>query len=161
MPIPVIDDCPLVRNRTNITFRLGDTSNSKTLKGLKAGSVSSLHALEHVGLGHYGDTIDIDGWRYRLESLSGLLEPGALHCVSVPTGAKQCVEFDARRLFRLQSLRDELALRDEILELALVDYHGNLHHRYDPDCRLGEETFGMRYGLRVRPVLSSAWLRKA
>lgn len=156
MPISVVDVRPLVSSHPNITFRLGDISSSETLKGLKADSVSCLHALEHVGLGRYGDNLNYDGWRFGLDNLFGLLEPGGLLYVSVPTGAKQGVEFNAHRIFRLPFFRDELALRGQILDLAFVDDLGNLQRDCDPYCQQAEDSFGARYGLSIWTVSNSA-----
>ena len=156
MPISVIDVRPLTSSHPNITFQLGDISNSASLDGLMADSISCLHALEHVGLGRYGDELNYDGWRLGLDNLFGLLEQDGLLYVSVPTGREQGVEFNAHRIFRLPFFRDELALRGQIIELSFVDDDGNLHRSCDPYSQSAEESFGARYGLSIWTVENSS-----
>ncbi|MEB3200918.1 MAG: DUF268 domain-containing protein [Synechococcaceae cyanobacterium] len=61
-------------------------------------SLSCLHALEHFGLGRYGDPIDPQGYRRGLERLASLLEPGGTLYLSVPLG-RQRVAFNANWIF--------------------------------------------------------------
>jgi hypothetical protein len=61
-------------------------------------SVSCLHALEHFGLGRYGDRIDPNGWKVGLANLVDLLDISGYLVVSVPVG-RQRIEFNAHRVF--------------------------------------------------------------
>ena len=76
-----------------------------------ADSVSCLHALEHLGLRCYGDTIDYDGWRKGLDGRTEILEPGGTLYLGLPTGEPQRVEFNAHRVFSLPFIRDVLEPR--------------------------------------------------
>jgi hypothetical protein len=60
-------------------------------------SVSSLHALEHFGLGRYGDPINVNGHEIGLKNLAGYVRPGGLLYVSFPIG-KQRVQFNSQRI---------------------------------------------------------------
>src|SRR5439155_9836158 len=51
-----------------------------------ADSASCLHALEHFGLGRYGDPIDYQGHIKGLLNLHRMLEPGGRLYLSVPIG---------------------------------------------------------------------------
>ena len=155
MPISVIDVRPLVSPHYNISFQLGDIANKATLEGVKADSVSCLHALEHVGLGRYGDALSYDGWREGLDNLFEILEPGGLLYISVPTGREQGVEFNAHRIFQLPFFRDALALRGQILNLAFVDDEGNLQRDCDPYSPEAESSYGARYGLSIWTISKS------
>ena len=112
-------------------------------------SASCLHALEHFGLGRYGDLVDYEGWRKGLTSLVGLLKPGGILYLSVPTGKHQRVEFNAHRVFSLPQLRDVLLESMEIERLAFITDTGNLVPNVDPFGEDAECSFDANYGCSV------------
>src|SRR5205085_9848443 len=57
--------------------------------------LSCLHALEHVGVGRYGDQVNPDGFNQGLANLARLLRPNGLLYLSVPIGMPR-VEFNAQ-----------------------------------------------------------------
>lgn len=61
-------------------------------------SLSCLHALEHFGLGRYGEPINRDGHRSGLNNLYRILKPGGKFYFSVPIGPQR-TEFNAHRVF--------------------------------------------------------------
>lgn len=61
-------------------------------------SLSSLHVLEHIGLGRYGDAVDAEGSWKAARELVRVLAPGGRLLIGVPTG-RECVCFDAHRVF--------------------------------------------------------------
>lgn len=61
-------------------------------------SISCLHALEHFGLGRYGDSINPKGFQLGFENMARLLKKGGTFYLSVPVGAKR-VEFNANWVF--------------------------------------------------------------
>ena len=72
-------------------------------------SLSSLHVIEHIGLGRYGDPVDPDGWKEACAELQRVLAPLGKLYVSMPIGkARLC--FNAHRIVRpldvLQSFCD-------------------------------------------------------
>ena len=60
-------------------------------------SLSCLHAIEHIGLGRYGDPIDPEGTRKAAAELSRVVAPGGNLYVSLPIG-KPRVCFNAHRV---------------------------------------------------------------
>jgi len=54
-------------------------------------SISCLHALEHIGLGRYGDPILKDGWAIGLENLSHILDDDGQLLVSIPCGKPRLI----------------------------------------------------------------------
>jgi SAM-dependent methyltransferase len=100
-----------------VTFKQADLSRSLELKDY-CESVSCLHALEHFGLGRYGDLIDPHGAEKGLANMARLLRPGGTLYLSVPIGAPR-VEFNAHRVFDPRSLV-ELADRDLLQLKALT-----------------------------------------
>ena len=65
----------------------------------KYSSVSSLHSLEHFGLGRYGDKLDPYGHQQGLLNIANLVEPRGFLYVSYPLGNDE-VQFNAQRLLR-------------------------------------------------------------
>jgi hypothetical protein len=66
-------------------------------------SLSCLHALEHFGLGRYGDPIQYDGHLIGLRNLTRILRKGGRLYISLPIGPQR-VEFNAHRIFSLKYL---------------------------------------------------------
>jgi hypothetical protein len=61
-------------------------------------SLSCLHALEHFGLGSYGDPIDPQGYRSGLTNMARILAVGGTLYLAVPVGIPR-IEFNANRVF--------------------------------------------------------------
>ena len=61
-------------------------------------SLSTLHVIEHIGLGRYGDPVDPDGSWKAARELTRVLAPGGRLLLGVPTGRER-VCFDAHRVF--------------------------------------------------------------
>jgi hypothetical protein len=101
-PLEVLDVRPLpLEAFPHIRFQQGDILQPPpALKGRYA-LVSSLHALEHVGLGRYGDPLAADGFERAVVQAASLVQPGGLLLLSLPVArqARHCVEFNSQRLF--------------------------------------------------------------
>lgn len=147
--IRVMDIRPLRSTTDGISFIQQDVMNLGPEYFGYADSVSCLHALEHFGLGRYGDPIDYDGWRSGLQGLTRLLQPGGNLYLGVPTGCIQRVEFNAHRVFRLPYMRDVLTQDFQIESLAFVNDQGDLLEDVDPYGPEAECSFGARYGLSI------------
>ena len=146
--IEVIDLRPLESKTDGIKFLQADLLKPLP-DDLKSDSVSCLHALEHFGLGRYGDEIAYDGWERGLQSLKSMLLPGGRLYFSVPTGKDQRVEFNAHRVFAMPFLRDRLRQDFRIEGLAFVDDAGDLVTDIDPDSNPAEDSFGATYGCSI------------
>jgi SAM-dependent methyltransferase len=102
--IEVIDIRPNPQPLPNVRFRQLDfglplPSEMRSC----ADSVSCLHALEHFGLGRYGDQVRHDGFVPAAANLVDMLRPGGMLYVSVPIGPQR-VEFNAHRVFSVAQL---------------------------------------------------------
>lgn len=69
--------------------------------------VSSLHSLEHFGLGRYGDKISKNAWKIAIMNMSRLCEQGGTLILSTYVG-KPHVFYDSHRVFDIHQLLDEL-----------------------------------------------------
>lgn len=68
-------------------------------------SLSCMHTLEHVGLGRYGDQLDIDGDLKAAAELSRVLSPGGNLLFVVPVGRSR-IEFNAHRIYAYSQAMD-------------------------------------------------------
>ena len=78
-------------------------------------SLSCLHAIEHIGLGRYGDAIDPEGTRRAAGELTRVLAPGGNLYISLPIG-KPRVCFNAHRVHSTHQVLDMFN------ELELVEF---------------------------------------
>lgn len=104
-------------------------------------SLSSLHVVEHIGLGRYGDPVDPGAWRVAVDELKRVLAPGGILYFSVPVGRER-VEFDAHRVFASHTILDAFQPL-ELLEFCTVDDGGDFHESADPDRFTGWYSCGM------------------
>ena len=143
--IEVLDIRPLDDiGHEQVKFVQADLMDQQSVErsGLRADSVSCLHAIEHFGLGRYGDPLDPDGHLRGFESLGLVLEPGGTLYISMPTGVP-CVSFNAERVF---AVGDVLRWSDDysLVRFDFVDDSGRLH----TEARL-EAAAGLKRGVGI------------
>lgn len=99
--IEVFDVRPITTYVPNIEFKQADLMSADRLPIAEGGycdSLSCLHALEHFGLGRYGDPIDPVGHERGIANMALMLQPGGTLYLSTPIGRDR-VEFNANRIF--------------------------------------------------------------
>jgi hypothetical protein len=111
-------------------------------------SLSCLHALEHFGLGRYGDPINYEGHLVGLTNLTALLSSGGKFYFSVPVGPQR-IEFNAHRVFSIRYLLDCLEPSFRIDDFSYVDDKGDLHEHAQLDEADVERNFGCTYGCGI------------
>lgn len=146
--IEVLDIRPLPPVQ-GIVFRRADLMQLPADLVGAADSVSCLHALEHFGLGRYGDPVEFDGWLHGLRSLTRMLQPGGMLYLGLPTGAEQRVEFNAHRVFSLPFLRDVLSNDFVVERCAFVHDDGHLTEQVDLRSTDAERGFGAHCGCSI------------
>jgi len=117
--IEVFDVRPLKTTSKNITFTQVDIVDIPKKYCDYSESLSCLHTLEHIGLGRYGDNIDVNGHIKALANLVRIIKKGGTLYISFPIGTQR-IEFDAHRVFSV-----EYALKmfkDVGLELSNFSY---------------------------------------
>ena len=92
-------------------------------------SLSSLHVIEHIGLGRYGDPLDVLGSLKAARELTRVLAPGGALYLSVPTGRDR-VCFNAHRVFSPDALKAIFASLT-CTAFAFVDDAGIFHPQSD------------------------------
>ena len=114
--IEVLDVRPMGSRVPGMTFRQADLMQPRPDMEGYCDSLSCLHALEHFGLGRYGDPVNPDGFKQGLANLARLLKPKGMFYLSIPVGIER-VEFNAqavsdpRAVVRLAS-EQSLVLKD-------------------------------------------------
>ena len=101
-------------------------------------SLSSLHVIEHIGLGRYGDRLDAKGTQRAAAELERILRPGGRLYVSMPVGRSR-VCFNAHRVLSPHQAR-ELFAGLSLVEFSFVDDA----HRFCEKREL-DEAAGMEY----------------
>ncbi|WP_417336312.1 DUF268 domain-containing protein [Halobacteriovorax marinus] len=121
----VVDIRDLDSKVKNIEFIQADMINMKRQMEEKYVSISCLHALEHFGLGRYGDPIDSCGHLKGFDNMFRALKVGGTLYLSVPIG-EQRLEFNAHRVFSLRYLLDMFEGKFELVDFSYVDDSGDL-----------------------------------
>lgn len=146
--IEVFDVRPLPVMIPNVRFKQVDMMAplAPALMGY-CDSASCLHALEHFGLGRYGDPVDYEGHVKGLRNLASVLSPGGKLYLSVPIGPQR-IEFNAHRVFSVAYL---LSLVDgfRVDAFSYVDDKGALHENAALTADAIAANFGCRYGCGI------------
>lgn len=122
--IELIDIRPIKSNVKNISFRQADLMELPPDLIDYCDSVSSLHAIEHFGLGRYGDPIDYFGYLKAIENITKMLKTGGTFYFSVPIGPQR-IEFNAHRVFSLEYLVSLLSQNFDIHSFSYVNDAGD------------------------------------
>jgi len=114
--IEVIDIRPITTNIPGIIFKQSNLMNPAKEMTDYCDSLSCLHALEHFGLGRYGDPIDPKGYEAGIYNMAKILRMEGTFYLSVPVGTER-VEFNAQHVFNPRTIvevakRNRLQLRE-------------------------------------------------
>jgi hypothetical protein len=126
--VEVFDIRPINKNIPGVHFKKMDFMNSSIIPSNYCDSLSCLHALEHFGLGRYGDQVDPFGYKKGLENMSIMVKDGGILYLSVPIGMSR-VEFNAHRIFS----PFEIVKLAKMLRLELESFSW-----YEPDRAISE-----------------------
>jgi len=100
-------------------------------------SVSCIHAAEHIGLGRYGDPLDVQGTQKGCKELSRILSPGGFLVFALPVGRH-------RTCFNAHRVHDPTVIRDyfgdlRLLSFSYVDDYGCFFENAELDQAEGSE----------------------
>jgi SAM-dependent methyltransferase len=98
MPVTVVDIRALESAVEGLTFVRGDMCHLDAIESGSIESLSCLHAIEHVGLGRYGDPVDPRGWHLALRELARILAPRGRLYLGTPVGRERLC-FNSQRVF--------------------------------------------------------------
>jgi hypothetical protein len=147
MNVEVLDIRVLDSKVDGLRFLQADMMSSLPVEIVPSLSVSCLHALEHFGLGRYGDPLRQDGWRIGMERLAEVVATGGRLYLGVPIG-KPAIEFNAQRIFHPKYIIDEAGVHGlKLIAFAYVDDAGNFQKRSAPvSAELMGDLSNMNYG---------------
>jgi hypothetical protein len=146
--IEMLDIRPITTQVPGMTFKQADLMWSLDGMANYCDSLSCLHALEHFGLGRYGDPIDADGYKRGLVNMTSLLKENGFFYLSVPIGIER-VEFNANRVFDPRTII-KLALENSLqLSSLTVIRQGGIVEMVEPDEEKLINLATQRYALGV------------
>ena len=119
----------------NITFIKANLMNRDSAQDNITDSISCLHAIEHFGMGRYGDPIDPNGHKKGFNNILRMLKPGGTLYISFQIANNNQVHFNAHRVFHP---KDIFTWADDSASLKLqrfdyVDDKGELHQNANID----------------------------
>lgn len=129
--IVVIDIRPLPIKVDKLDFVQADATNLERFADDSIMSLSSLHAIEHFGLGRYGDKIDPKACFTAMRSLQRVLSKNGKLYFSVPIGKTDGVYFNSHRMFH------PLTILKTFDKLTLQEF--SYIHNYKIETFVGEE----------------------
>jgi hypothetical protein len=103
--VEVFDIRPITTSIPGVTFKQADLMDPAAAITGYCDSLSCLHALEHFGLGRYGDPIDPKGYESGIRNMARILRSGGVFYLSVPVGIER-VEFNAQHVFNPSAIVD-------------------------------------------------------
>jgi hypothetical protein len=147
--IEVFDIRELTEVIPNIKFRRLDITDKNFALNDYCDSVSCLHALEHFGLGRYGDKVDYNGHLLGWENIYKMLKRGGKCYFSVPIG-RQRIEFNAHRVFSLDYIiNNMIGSRYKVDSFSYVDDKGDLVKDAVLDEISLKSSFSLNYGCGI------------
>lgn len=103
-------------------------------------SISSMHVVEHIGLGRYGDPMDPQGNLKAARELTRVLAPGGRLLFVVPTGDRARLCFNAHRIYTYEQVI-EMFSSLKLLEFSFISDADRFIPHADPD-----DVIGSKYG---------------
>lgn len=144
VPVEFVDIRPLPVEVENLSCRKGSIV-ALPYADASVASVSSMHVLEHIGLGRYGDPIDPEGTHKGCRELARILAPVGSLYVSIPIGIPR-VKFNGLRVFSVQEIFNYFRGL-ELADMAFVDNFGRFYSRVDPGNITFDEQAGADFAL--------------
>jgi SAM-dependent methyltransferase len=146
--IELIDIRDIKSNVKNIVFRKADLMKLPPELINYCDSISSLHAIEHFGLGRYGDPVDYFGYLKAINNIVKILKSGGNFYFSVPIGPQR-IEFNAHRVFSLNYMTSILSQNFTIHSFSYVNDEGDFYEDVQLSKDNMDSNFGCHYGCGI------------
>lgn len=147
--ITVLDIREIDATIENIEFVAADLMGAVDEKLVNScDSLSCLHAIEHFGLGRYGDKVDINGHVRGLDNLYKVLKAEGTLYLSFPIG-KSRIEFNAHRVFDIQYMLDKFKGKYNVKAFSYVDDAGDLFENMELAEEAVMNNFGCHFGCGI------------
>lgn len=119
--IELADIRPVVTEIPNVSHLQLDMMNAHSLEK-KYSLVTSLHAVEHFGLGRYGDRLDSEGHLKGLINIAELVANNGVLIISAPIGQSK-VQFNSQRILDPQLIPKTLK-NFAVIEFNVIPWKG-------------------------------------
>lgn len=147
--IEVFDVRPLALEMRNLQFKKRDFMAELTDELIECtDSLSCLHALEHFGLGRYGDPVDVNGHEKGFENLARMVKKEGMLYLSVPLGPLR-VEFNAHRVFSADYLFNMVKKHFDVKAFTYISDNKKIHIDVPTDAESIKRNFGCKYGCAI------------
>ena len=147
--LDVVDIRDIKSNVHNINFRQSDMMRPAPDLYNQYDSISSLHAIEHFGLGRYGDPINLNGHLAAFDNIFHILRQNGILYFSTPIGPQR-IEFNAHRVFSLRYLIDVVFKdRFKIVSFSFLDDDKILHKDQPLEDMKIAQNYGCNYGCGI------------
>lgn len=147
--IEVFDIRKLKPTTKNIIFVQRDLMKAGDPElSLYCDSLSCLHAIEHFGLGRYGDDIDYTGHEKALSVMKNMVRPGGRFFLSTPIGPQR-IEFNAHRVFSCDHILNLIGDTFRLDRFSYVDDHGDLYENVPVSQASLEQSFNCTFGCGI------------
>lgn len=119
---------------SNLSFKKTNLINMQNIRNNSLNSISCMHVIEHVGLGRYGDPINVNGDVLAINEIKRVLAKNGNLLFVVPLGKKK-IYFNAHRVYAYEDVINffyDLKLR----EFSLIEDDGfdqGIIHNADPN----------------------------
>lgn len=149
--IEVFDVRPISTQIPGVVFKQADLMDSDSLPNAGDGycdSLSCLHALEHFGLGRYGDPIDALGHERGIANMAALLQTGGTFYLSTPIGRER-VEFNANWVFNPSRIIQLAESHGLILQQLIIIGAGGTVREVAPTLEQLQALASAKYNLGI------------
>ena len=153
--IEVFDIRPLKITNSNIRFKKADFMKPDISLTNYTDSISCLHALEHFGLGRYGDPLNPSGHLNGIESIYIVLKEGGRFYFSSPIGPQR-IEFNAHRVFSISYLLKIFEGKFTVLFFSYIDDKGELYENAELTPENIKTSFGCYYGCGIFEMIKTS-----
>ena len=146
--IELLDIRKMDSNIPNVRFTQADLMDDSKIPVDYCDSISCLHALEHFGLGRYGDPIDPYGHLKGFRNITRILKSGGTFYFSVPMGIQR-IEFNAHRVFGLPYLFKMINADYDIQSFSYINDNGDVYRNIKLSEELIQNSCGCNYGCAI------------
>lgn len=146
--IEIIDIREQASKVANISFRKADLMLLPEDMIDSYESISTLHAIEHFGLGRYGDPIDYFGHEKAITNITKILKKNGKLYFATPIG-EQRIEFNSQRVFSVRYLYDLFSTDFIVDSFSFVDYKGDLFENVEITEKGINSNYGCYYGCGI------------
>jgi SAM-dependent methyltransferase len=123
----------------NLDYSSGDAMDLSNFPDGSIESISSLHAIEHFGLGRYGDPLNPNGHIQAIKEIQRVLKQGGYFYLSFPAGLPR-VLFNDRRIVDI-SLPTQIMNECDLVEFIAIPGVGKPHYHALPEDFRNDEGY--------------------